>query len=52
MGSKSYTDTSRNDFHCGKYKKVDIVQKSREKRNSESLSDRGIFCGASIIADK
>ena len=52
VGSKSYTDTSREDFHCGKYKKVDIVQKSREKRNSESLSDRGIFCGASIIADK
>ena len=24
MGDKSYTDTSRDDFHCGKYKKVDI----------------------------
>ena len=67
MGGKSYTDTSREDFHCGKYKKVDIVQKSREKRNSQIKSNQVyfnrkifarpedeflFFCGATIIADK
>ena len=45
---KSYSDTSREDFNCGKYKKVDIVQKSREKRSTEDI----YYCGATIIADK
>ena len=44
MKGKSYTDTNRKDFECGKYKdiKAGKIKSSRE----------GIICGASIISDR
>ena len=41
---KSYTDTNRKDFECGKYREI--------KAGKMKSSRENIFCGASIISDR
>lgn len=47
MKGKSYTDINRNDFECGKFKKI----KAGGSKFREMERD-GILCGASMITDK
>ena len=46
MRGKSYTDISREDFECGKFKKI----KTDESNSGEK--DRDVVCGASVISDR
>ena len=45
MKGKSYTDTNRKDFECGKYKDI-------KAGKIKSSRDDDIYCGASIISDR
>ena len=47
MNGKSYTDTNRNDFECGKFKEI----RAGEVRSGEK-EKHDVICGASIISDR